>query len=133
MRSHPPLVEFGKSGDPAAFATIGNGFRIIDFPFEIFMEIASRMSPNDVLNLARSSKTLRKFFMSKSSKHVWVSARKAMGIPDLDHLSEPHYADLLFNKRCHIENCGDPNAVEVSFALGIRLCRNYTQKVDLLS
>lgn len=39
--------------------------------------------------------------MSKQSKHVWVVARASMDIPDLEGFSEPHFADLLFSKRCH--------------------------------
>lgn len=61
------------------------------------------MTPYDILQLARSTKALREMFMSKRSKHVWVASRVAMGIPDLDNFSEPHYADLLFSKRCHTE------------------------------
>lgn len=72
------------------------------------LQIASYMSPYDILQLARTSKSLRGIFMSKSSKHVWVAARTSMGIPDVDDFSEPYYADLLFSKRCHGEVLSAP-------------------------
>ncbi len=59
------------------------------------------MSPDDILQLARSTKALREKLMSKTSKHMWLAARSSMGVPDLNDFSEPHYADLLFSKRCH--------------------------------
>ncbi len=59
------------------------------------------MSPYEILQLARSTKSMRDMFMSKRSRHVWVASRAAMGIPDLENVSEPYYADLLFSKRCH--------------------------------
>ncbi len=61
------------------------------------------MSPYDIIQLARSTKALREKLMSKTSKQIWLAARSSMGVPDLDKFSEPHYADLLFSKRCHGE------------------------------
>lgn len=67
------------------------------------VQIASYVSPYDLLQLARSTKALREIFMSKRSKHIWVASRTAMDIPDLEEFSEPYYADLLFSRRCHAE------------------------------
>ena len=60
-------------------------------------KIAGHLSPDDLLRLARTTKRIRDILMSKYSKHIWVAARKTLGVPDCPpDLSEPHYADLLF-------------------------------------
>ncbi len=66
-------------------------------------QIVSQMSPEDLLQLARSSRALRDFFMSKTSIRFWAAARAAQDIPDCPgDLSEPQYADLLFGKGCSV-------------------------------
>ncbi|KLO18515.1 hypothetical protein SCHPADRAFT_993552 [Schizopora paradoxa] len=104
---------------------------LLQLPLELFTQIASGMTPYDILKLARSSKTLRRFFMSKTlSEHIWVAARKAMGIPDIPHFNEPFYADLLFDKKCYTKDCKSSKAEYVSFELGVRLCHDCLFKGD---
>ncbi len=61
------------------------------------------MSPEDLLNLARTSAGLRELLMSKASKPIWEAARTVQGIPECpSDLSDPQYADLLFGKGCSV-------------------------------
>ncbi|KAG6379256.1 hypothetical protein JVT61DRAFT_11706 [Boletus reticuloceps] len=60
----------------------------------------------DLLNLARTCKSLRQLLMVKSSAFVWKAARRQIdGLPDCPaDLTEPEYANLVFYPRCQI--CG---------------------------
>jgi hypothetical protein len=54
----------------------------------------------DLLNLARTNKTLRQVLMSRKSMSVWISARRHAGatvVPEPpEDMSEPAWAQLLF-------------------------------------
>ena len=68
-------------------------------------QIVGYLNPTDLLNMARSSQSLRNLFMSKDSKSVWRRVRENLELPDCpDDLSEPQYADLLFGKGCYVCN-----------------------------
>ncbi|KAG8709914.1 hypothetical protein FRC09_000406, partial [Ceratobasidium sp. 395] len=45
--------------------------RILDMPPEVFNEIATHLTPPDLLSLARLNKFFRKMFMSRSSQRIW--------------------------------------------------------------
>lgn len=64
------------------------------------------MSPLDMLNLSRSSKSMRAILSSKKlSKHAWVAARKNIvpALPDCpDFISEMAYAHVLFEHSCEV-------------------------------
>ena len=62
------------------------------------------LRPLDLLNLARTSKDLRAFFMSKSTIQFWKAARKNVeGLPECpEDLSEPDYANFIFTAYCHV-------------------------------
>ena len=68
------------------------------------MQIATHLTPVDLLHLARTSKRLRSIFMNKAQRHLWVAARKNMdGLPDPpSELSEPRYAAVLFSPVCFV-------------------------------
>ncbi|KAF8549521.1 hypothetical protein OG21DRAFT_1421103, partial [Imleria badia] len=75
--------------------------------------IAAYTHPMDLLNLARTCKSLRQLLMHKSSAFVWKVARcQVDGLPDCPpDLTEPEYANLLFYARCHArtdptDDCG---------------------------
>lgn len=61
--------------------------------------------PMDMLNLARTSKVFRRFLMTRTAVRLWKAARMNVdGLPDCPpHLSEPKYADLVFDTRCQVE------------------------------
>lgn len=58
----------------------------------------------DLLNLARTCKSLRGLLMDKSSVFVWKTARRQVqDLPDCPaDLTEPEYAHLVFCARCNV-------------------------------
>ncbi|KAF8553732.1 hypothetical protein OG21DRAFT_1384122, partial [Imleria badia] len=68
--------------------------------------IAAHIHPMDLLNLARTCKSLRQLLMDKSSAFVWKAARSQVnGLPDCPaDLAEPEYANLVFHAHCN--GCG---------------------------
>ncbi|KAJ3866773.1 hypothetical protein EV359DRAFT_62066 [Lentinula novae-zelandiae] len=75
-----------------------------DVPLDIMFEIFCYLEPNDLINLARTTRDLRGILMSKSSELIWRTARSNLdGLPPLPKdFSESQYADLLFCTHCHI-------------------------------
>ncbi|KAF8547195.1 hypothetical protein OG21DRAFT_1450535 [Imleria badia] len=73
---------------------------------DVLFLLAAYVHPLDLLNLARTCKSLRELLMDKSSTFVWRAARRQVkGLPDCPvDLTEPEYANLLFYARCH--GCG---------------------------
>lgn len=69
------------------------------------LQIFMRLHPIDLVHLSRTSKTLRRHLMSRSSITVWKAARSSV-IPSMpacpDDFSEPAYAELAFGKACHV-------------------------------
>lgn len=101
-------------------------------------KVAGYLEPQDLLNMARSARSLRNLLMSKDSKRIWRISREASEIPDCpEDLSEPQYADLLFGIGCYVrivpmhisfllmiifQYCGRARAHSLFFSLRIRLC-----------
>ncbi|KAJ3877255.1 hypothetical protein F5051DRAFT_10401 [Lentinula edodes] len=81
-----------------------------DVPLDIMFEIFCYLEPNDLINLARTTRDLRGILMSKSSELIWRTARSNLdGLPPLPKdLSEPQYADLLFCTHCYKGGCEPP-------------------------
>ncbi|KAJ2927089.1 hypothetical protein H1R20_g10020, partial [Candolleomyces eurysporus] len=73
-------------------------------PLDILGEVLSYLSPLDLLRLARTTKALRAFLMSKSSSAIWKSSLAAIeGLPPCpEDLSEPQYANLMCWDHCHV-------------------------------
>ncbi|ESK83287.1 hypothetical protein Moror_15047 [Moniliophthora roreri MCA 2997] len=73
-----------------------------EIPIDVLFEVFGHLEPHELLQLARTSKDLRKMLMSRSSSSVWKTSRKNAGIPDpVPPMSEPAFANLLFNPICH--------------------------------
>ncbi|KAJ3554746.1 hypothetical protein NM688_g2947 [Phlebia brevispora] len=96
--------------------------QLMDMPVDVFLEIASHMKPLDLLQLSRVSQHFRRIFTSKSSRSLWISARKNVShLPDPPAiLSETKYAALLFEYRCFA--CGVGRSPKVDHALSVRFC-----------
>ncbi|GAW06805.1 hypothetical protein LENED_008754 [Lentinula edodes] len=95
-----------------------------DVPLDIMFEIFCYLEPNDLINLARTTRDLRGILMSKSSELIWRTARSNLdGLPPLPKdLSEPQYADLLFCTHCYF--CSKKGACEPPFwSFRTRCCR----------
>ncbi|KAL5512672.1 hypothetical protein ACEPAG_2938 [Sanghuangporus baumii] len=102
---------------------LGKLSRILDLPVEVFCHIATYLRPLDLLYLARTSRELRGFLMSRSSKSIWNASILAIGMPSCPFdLSAPQYANLYFEKDCHA--CGRSRATNCVNTLRIRLCND---------
>ncbi|KAL5501285.1 hypothetical protein ACEPAH_8545 [Sanghuangporus vaninii] len=102
---------------------LGKLSRILDLPVEVFCHIATYLRPLDLLYLARTSRELRGFLMSRSSKSIWNASILAIGMPSCPvDLSAPQYANLYFEKDCHA--CGRSRATYCVNTLRIRLCND---------
>ncbi|KAF8602604.1 hypothetical protein BDV93DRAFT_443874, partial [Ceratobasidium sp. AG-I] len=66
--------------------------------------IASRLLAEDVLSLARTSKSFRKVLMSRSSTGVWRAAiSNVKGLPPCPSaVSEPRYTAFVFTLPCTV-------------------------------
>ncbi|KAM5540083.1 hypothetical protein V8D89_006223 [Ganoderma adspersum] len=96
--------------------------RSSDLPLDVFLEIASLVSPLDLIYLARTSKTLHRLLMSKKHRAVW---REVLGNvqelpPCPSDIDEPLYAALVFSQHCF--ECGASDAFWVDYALRLRMC-----------
>ncbi|KAF9042846.1 hypothetical protein BDZ89DRAFT_1009202 [Hymenopellis radicata] len=97
--------------------------QLTETPLDVLLEIFSYLEPLDLLRMSRTTKALRSLLMGKSSSSVWERARLRMkGLPPmLDGMSEPEYANLLFDSHCH--NCAKGNTKYVQWQIRMRLCR----------
>ena len=100
----------------------------------------ARLHPRDLLSLSRVSRHLRGILMSRSSRGMWIAARKNAQNPPPppDELSEPKYASVLFERDCqastsdhictsdadpmYLQACGISRAGKENFAMSLRLC-----------
>ncbi|KAG9001003.1 hypothetical protein FRB94_005027 [Tulasnella sp. JGI-2019a] len=76
-------------------------------PLDVVHEILRWLQPIDLLQLARSTKTLRSHLMNRASLSVWKAARGNVigGTPECpEYMSEPAFARLLFANECFV--CG---------------------------
>jgi len=65
-------------------------------------KILGSLDTLDILNLART-RDLRPLLMSFFSAFLWKKARERAGMPPCpDHLSEPRFAALFFDKFCDV-------------------------------
>src|SRR6202035_3213854 len=63
------------------------------------------MQPLDLLRLSRTTKAFRQILMRRTSVRIWRTARSrfAPDLPDCPSwMSEPQYANLLFDLHCHV-------------------------------
>ncbi|KAI9454591.1 hypothetical protein HD554DRAFT_2031241 [Boletus coccyginus] len=76
---------------------------------DVLFLLAAYVHPLDLLNLARTCKSLRELLMDKASEFVWKTARgQVRGLPDCPaDMTEPEYANLVFYSRCHVRTCTD--------------------------
>ncbi|KAG9023362.1 hypothetical protein FRB95_013203 [Tulasnella sp. JGI-2019a] len=76
-------------------------------PLDVVHEIFRWLEPLDLLQLARTTKTLRGHLMSKVSSSLWKATRvNVIGSPPEcpEYMSEPAFARLLFMDECFV--CG---------------------------
>ncbi|KAI0700099.1 hypothetical protein BC835DRAFT_1540815 [Cytidiella melzeri] len=106
---------------------------MLDMPLDVIMEICSLLHPKDLLNLTRTSKGLREFFMSRNTLSLWKAAR--LNLPTLPpcpaDLTEPAYANLMFDPHCH--SCGNNNCHHVYWRYRVRLCKKCRQRLTVIA
>ncbi|KAI0341464.1 hypothetical protein BDW22DRAFT_1359036 [Trametopsis cervina] len=102
---------------------------MLEMPLDIVMEICCYLSPKDLLHLSRTSKETRTFFMSRGSIQCWKEARLSVpGLPPCPpDLSEPQYANLMFDTRCHA--CLQPNSQHIYWQCRVRWCRKCSRNL----
>ncbi|KII87147.1 hypothetical protein PLICRDRAFT_176932 [Plicaturopsis crispa FD-325 SS-3] len=91
-------------------------------PLDVLYEILCYLLPQDLIHLTRTSKEFRYFLLNKGRRFVWKHAEEnAHPLPPCPpDMSEPSYARLMFDTRCH--NCTVPGATVLSFTLRVRYC-----------
>ncbi|KAI9461907.1 hypothetical protein BJY52DRAFT_164408 [Lactarius psammicola] len=98
---------------------------MLSLPLDVLFVIFSGLLPMDLLNLARTSNTLRQVLMSRKSMSVWIGARRNAGATEVpeppEDMSEPAWAQLLFGPAI-CSQCSARNIHRVDFALRRRLC-----------
>lgn len=81
----------------------------------MFLQIAFRLQPLDLLQLTRTCRAVRKLFLTRGfASHAWAEARA--NVPDLPDcppdLTEAQYASLMFETVCYVRCPGsDPSSV----------------------
>ncbi|KAG8735904.1 hypothetical protein FRC12_017851 [Ceratobasidium sp. 428] len=95
---------------------------MLSLPVEIITEIATHLTPPDLIILSRLTKNFRALLMRRSAAPIWVSAiRNVPGLPDCpDDLCEAQYAALVYSKHC--STCGANVTKPMDPYLNVRLC-----------
>ncbi|KAJ7650256.1 hypothetical protein FB45DRAFT_887444 [Roridomyces roridus] len=99
-----------------------------EFPLDVMFEILGHLRLQDLLTLSRTTKDFRGLLMSRSSATIWKESRSRVeGLPDIPKdLSEPQYANLVFDSHCH--ECLAPSAKTVVWIVRLRLCKKCVQQ-----
>jgi len=97
--------------------------KLPNMPLDILFEIFGHLHPIDVLHLARTTKSLRHVLMRRSAASIWRQARAHIHeLPDCPtDLSEPQYANLLFDPHCHF--CLKARVLNVMWSCRVRCCK----------
>ncbi|KAG9312170.1 hypothetical protein JVU11DRAFT_7461 [Chiua virens] len=107
--------------EPAKKRRRGDQKGLCQLNFDELYIIFAYIYPMDLLNLARTCKSLRNILMHKSSQFLWKTAlRQIEDFPDCPpDLTEPEYTNLVFYNRCH--GCGK-SAITVLWSIRRRYC-----------
>ncbi|QRV93653.1 hypothetical protein RhiJN_21671 [Ceratobasidium sp. AG-Ba] len=97
---------------------------VLLLPIEVFTEIASHLTPPDVIALSRSNRYFNKLLLSRSALHIWTAAiRNVPGLPPCPKdLCQPQYAALIYSKYCSM--CGAGVVKPMDPYLNVRLCNS---------
>ncbi|KDR84321.1 hypothetical protein GALMADRAFT_87235 [Galerina marginata CBS 339.88] len=117
---------------PAAKKRHG-GLQFVKMPMAVLFKIFAHLEPLDLLYLARTTKNLRKSLMTRWSAPLWKTARSNVPgpqpssnkpcMPDCPpDLSEPQYADLLFEDDCNFCGVNPEFTCKKSWTARIRSC-----------
>ncbi|KAG9084015.1 hypothetical protein FS749_005566 [Ceratobasidium sp. UAMH 11750] len=95
---------------------------VLSLPVEVFTEIASHLTPPDIIALSRSNKFFHGLLLDRSAAHIWgLALQNIPGLPPCPKdLREPQYAALIFSKHCSM--CGAPVIKPMDPYLNVQLC-----------
>ncbi|KAG7088864.1 hypothetical protein E1B28_012818 [Marasmius oreades] len=95
---------------------------IMEIPLDVLFEILGYLDPIDILRLSRTSKGLRRILLCRSSMSVWKAARRNLKVPDpIPSMSEPKFANFLFDPRCHF--CLTATVHNIAWWAKLRCCK----------
>ncbi|KLO19547.1 hypothetical protein SCHPADRAFT_992786 [Schizopora paradoxa] len=103
--------------------SLGKLKKLLEIPLDTFCDILEHLNPPDLLNVARSSKSLHELIVTRRMRTVWQNCLKAHGVPPLpDNLpiNEVQLATMLFNNYC--QACGNSACNKTHDQLLVRLC-----------
>ncbi|CDO76828.1 hypothetical protein BN946_scf185033.g25 [Trametes cinnabarina] len=97
-------------------------------PVDIVTEIFSYLDPLDLLNLVRTSKSLRKFLLNPRLAYTWEVVRKSVRDipPPPPFMSEPAFIHLVFSTYCH--GCGKGPVHKIVWIWFVRYCKDCAQE-----
>ncbi|KAF7347546.1 hypothetical protein MVEN_01511000 [Mycena venus] len=100
----------------------GSLARVLQMPLDVLFEILGFLDPQDILVLARLTRSIRRLLMHRSAICVWKAARgNVPGFPDPpSDMSEPAYANLAFSRHCHY--CLTKGVKQIHWRQRLRLC-----------
>ncbi|OSD06736.1 hypothetical protein PYCCODRAFT_1474173 [Trametes coccinea BRFM310] len=121
IQGHSLAAAPGQSCVAAQEMKVLSNCPIEGMPWDVLIEVFQHSHPRDLLSLARTTRTLRGFLISRKSAHIWRTSRRSLTIPDCpSELSEPQYAALLFTSECTV--CGEPGVMNAQWELLGRYC-----------
>ena len=118
--------------------------RIYYIPPNELCQIASHLHPLDMLNLSRTSKSLRSLVLAKSSRSAWIASLATVdALPACPtNMSEPSYAALLFDRHCSVSSFEHQRQYKSRDSLSVavwvdqrevgRLCNSFETLQDVL-
>ncbi|KAG8722689.1 hypothetical protein FRC09_005868, partial [Ceratobasidium sp. 395] len=93
----------------------------LKIPADILAQIVPRLSPTDVVNLARVNTSVRKVLMHRSANSMWRACIEKAGLPACPpEISEPKYVSVLCLLVCSA--CGAGENRKPDAYLLVRLC-----------
>ncbi|KAJ7082913.1 hypothetical protein B0H15DRAFT_852012 [Mycena belliarum] len=133
MAAQLPQLVFGL---PNSDGTGSSSSSLLNCPVDCVVEVLALLTPGDILHLARTSKHLRAFLLSKRQRYIWKESFLNLEGPRLPAcppgLSEPQYANLVFS--CHCHSCFKVHNYVVDWDLRVRYCskckRDHTRKFN---
>ncbi|BGP20846.1 hypothetical protein JCM10213v2_009011 [Rhodosporidiobolus nylandii] len=97
-------------------------------PLDVLLDISANLDPGTLLAISQTSKAVRSTLCSKSAEPLWLAARKAASMPELEtqDMSEPLFAHLIQGNACQV--CGITKKTEVDHYVRVRACHKCLQQ-----
>ncbi|TRM61401.1 hypothetical protein BD626DRAFT_460226 [Schizophyllum amplum] len=93
-----------------------------EMPLDILYEILRYMHPRDLLQVSRTTKTLRSVLMSKSFIGIWNHSHTAYDLPPVfSGMTVPQFVSLAYDRFCHF--CSAPSVKSVIWNARVRCCK----------